>query len=156
MRLLPEPLSTWMAEPAQTVDRKPLDDAAGPLPLPTPGRGWVVGNGAGGRAVELDHRRAGEIRLAGAVDDHRLGDGGQHRGQRDRVGPAAGDAEQDAVGAARAKLAVLLAEGSQLTRAVGALVGEQGGTGWWCRRRWCRWRYHRDAGLGSTPPPRCG
>ena len=45
--------------------------------------------------------RAGVIRLAPAVDDHRIGNGRQGAGEVDRVRPGAGDVERNRVEAGR-------------------------------------------------------
>src|SRR5262249_5826512 len=78
------------ADLAETVDRQPLDRAA-------PGRDLqAAGPRAGEAAVQFDQRRAGVVRLRGAVDHHRPRDGRQGGGRANRL-YAGVDGELDGV-----------------------------------------------------------
>ena len=71
--------------------------------------------------VELDHRGAGEVRVGGPVDDHRIAYGRQSGQDVDRVRPRPGDVEMDLVGPACVRAVVggrdRLAQGDEAIRA---------------------------------------
>ncbi len=57
-------------------------------------------------AHQLDHRRTGEIRFAGAVNDHRVGDRWKRGLWRDRVRTRTGDVKSNGVDGASARVRV--------------------------------------------------